>query len=572
MKNEVKFLGHTFNQIKAEINEETRKAVKQFKEPKSKRTLQSFLGLVNWDRRFIKNMAQLTKPLEKLLKKNEKFVWGEEQKKAFDKIKRAFDEAPELFLIHPKYKFGIDVDAAHNGLGARLFQYDDEEKKEFTLAYASRSLKGAEKNYHITDLECLAMVWALRKWYTLLIGRQVRVNTDHQALKYLSTCVNNSGRIARWWFFLQEFDLEIRYIKGKDNIVADKLSRNNETKIELIENINEGINTSEWIPIIRRAQLSDEILWEDMIEFPDKIKERDGLIRIQTPEGDKIALPRNITWIIIKKIHELLLHFGSDKVLHFLNKHFFGFNFARIVRDVVASCNVCQATKYYTRPAVGDQYYELPNGPMQLLSMDLFGPLPKSNQGSKYILVIMDVFSKFIKLYPMPDQKLESITRKLEEFLEIMGTPEVILTDNGGQFITDRWKQFARERNFMIRHTSPYNPQSNPVERVMKELGRIIRTYASHRQTRWEQIIERTEKVMNYTAHTSTGYTPQELQYRQPQEINIDPLILPVQQNQERWETKIANAKSKMVTAAGKRKQQFNKHDKAKEFTVGQLV
>lgn len=94
--------------------------------------------------------------------------------------------------------YGIYVDANKVVLGARLYMFEpNNEKKEYTIAYASRSLKNAEKNYTITELECLALVFALRKWHIILMGRKVRVNTDHKALKFISSCANSSERIAR---------------------------------------------------------------------------------------------------------------------------------------------------------------------------------------------------------------------------------------------------------------------------------------------------------------------------------------------------------------------------------------
>lgn len=88
-----------------------------------------------------------------------------------------------------------------------------------------------------------------------------------------------------------------------------------------------------------------------------------------------------------------------------------------------------------------------------------------------------------------------------EKFFPKMGIPEEILTDNGGQFVTKRWSDFAEEKDFAVRKTTPYNPQSNPVERVMRKLGRVIRTYASDKQYVWYRIIQRTENVMNATIH-----------------------------------------------------------------------
>lgn len=119
----IKFLGQTFDEIEVEINEETKLAIQIFERPKNKQAVHSFLGLVNWDRRFIKNLARLVKPLKDLLKKGKKFKWNEEQQKAFTGVKSAFAEASTLYLAKLGYKYGIYVDAAKSGLGARLYQY-----------------------------------------------------------------------------------------------------------------------------------------------------------------------------------------------------------------------------------------------------------------------------------------------------------------------------------------------------------------------------------------------------------------------------------------------------------------
>jgi len=116
-----------------------------------------------------------------------KFEWNETEQNAFNAIKQAFEDAPTLYLIKANMNFGIDVDASKTGLGARLFQYNDSEPtKKFTIGYASRSLKNAEKNYTITELECLALIFALKKWHTLLMGRRIKINTDHRALQFVS--------------------------------------------------------------------------------------------------------------------------------------------------------------------------------------------------------------------------------------------------------------------------------------------------------------------------------------------------------------------------------------------------
>jgi len=186
-------------------------------------------------------------------------------------------------------------------------------------------------------------------------------------------------------------------------------------------------------------------------------------------------LPERVVWEIAKEVHKLLIHFGTDKVHDFLKRVFHEPNFARIARDVVTSCDVCQATKFYTRPYQGVQYFELPDMPGDILSLDIYGPLPRSMQGDKFVLVAMDLFSKYMKLYPMSNMKLDRIMEQLKNgfFQEIV--PKIILTDNGTPFSVDRWQQFANEHGFEVRRTMLCNPQSNPVERVMRRI--LIRPY-----------------------------------------------------------------------------------------------
>jgi len=586
-KKEIKFLGHKFDSIQAEMNDDTKKAIRDFETPRNKKGIQAFLGLINWDRRFIKNLATMTKPLEQMLCKGVKFEWTDEANKAFNKIKKAFEKAPKLYVIRPDLKFGLYVDASKSGLGAMLYQYDEDKDVKNTVAYASRSLKGAELNYTITELECLAIMWALRKWYASLLGRRIKIHTDHRALKFLSACADDSSRIARWITFLNEFDIEICHIPGKENVIADTLSRRNVNngyakqeksikRIAAIAKPNDELDTTTWCDIIERAQEECQTL-QNFPRDDDNVYLRDGLVRIRETSGEKIIIPERISWELIDRIHDYILHYGTDKVADFANKYFKIKNLERLVRDVVASCNTCQATKYYTRPTRGVEYFVLPERPGKVVSIDIFRPLPQTSKGFKYILVVMDQFSKLTKLYPMKNQKLDAIMDALQlEHFPQLGVPEEILSDNGGQFITNRWREFAENVGFAIRKTTPYNPQSNPVERVMRELGRIIRVYAHDRHTSWNKIIPRTEKTINSTTHRSTEWVPLELHPEQEGYLSINQRLHPEENQEEdedlQLERKIESAANFLWKRAGQRKNQADKHGEAEVYTQGQKV
>ncbi|KMQ90096.1 pol polyprotein [Lasius niger] len=592
LKSEISFLGHTFDEVRVEMNNDTKLAIQNFPRPRNKKAIQSFLGLVNWDRRFVRNLAELNKPLENLLKKDEKFVWRDEQQRAFVDIKNAFRDATSLFIIRSDYKFGIYVDASKSGLGARLYQYRDAASNEqFTVAYASRSLRGAEFNYTITELECLSLVWALRKWHVMLLGRHVRVHTDHRALEFLTSCADDSSRIARWLSFLREFDLEIRHIPGRENVTADALSRNNirygfdrkpvmTRTMAAIGRPEDEVETVRWVEMIVEAQSDNEDIQALSVNDPQRYAMRDGMIRVRVETGDRILVPDEIRWNLIRRIHKYLLHFGTDKVVDFAERFFAVNNLERIVRDVVASCHECIATKYYTRPTRGIEYYELPDAPNKIIAVDIFGPLPQTPRGYKYILVTMDQFSKLTRLFVMKNQKLETITRTLDaRYFDNTPVPSEILSDNGGQFITDRWSEYANERGFSNRKTSPYNPQSNPVERVMRELGRIIRLYAHDNQSTWDRVIERAEKTINSTAHRSTGFSPYDLHpERREEELSCDPRLRSTERDhagvnpEVEYRERLQMAARTLQRRASQRKTQSDRHGEAARYEVGSSV
>ena len=181
----------------------------------------------------------------------------------------------------------------------------------------------------------------------------------------------------------------------------------------------------------------------------------------------------------------------------------------------------------------------------------------------------------------MKNQKLESIMDKLQiEHFGKIGIPNEILSDNGGQFMTNRWRDFAADMGFAIRKTSPYNPQSNPVERVMREIGRIIRVYSHENQTSWDKIIPRAEKTINSTEHQSTGFCPVDLHHLNAEEaLQLDPRLNPLPDNpedrptpEEELQVKIQKATETLQKRASQRKIQTDKHGEADRYESGTQV
>ena len=231
-QNKIEFLGHEIGEKGLKPNAKKIEAIDRIKEPETITEVRSFLGLCSYYRRFVKDFSKIAKPLTELTKKDIPFVWTQKCQESFDKLKRILVENP--ILAHPDFnkEFILITDASADGLGAILSQKNKDDK-EVVIAYASKSTNSNERNYPITDLECLAIIWAIRHFHKFLINHKFKVITDHAALKSLMKDKEPKGRRARWTMELQQYNFEILHRSGKLNTNADALSR-----LKYKENIN----------------------------------------------------------------------------------------------------------------------------------------------------------------------------------------------------------------------------------------------------------------------------------------------------------------------------------------------
>ena len=222
---EIKYLGHIVGRNGLKPDPARIEKIKNMIRPTKVKELRAVMGLFNYYRKFVKGFSEITRPMNKLLKKDEEFIWGEKQEKAFKKLKKKLIKAPILQYPNFGRQFVIFTDASKKGLGAVLSQIDDD-GNERVIVYDSKSLIQAKKNYHTTDLECLAVIWAIQKFHKYLFtGIPFKIITDHSALKTLRTAKIPKGRRARWIMELQQYDFTIEHRAGKKNANADALSR-----------------------------------------------------------------------------------------------------------------------------------------------------------------------------------------------------------------------------------------------------------------------------------------------------------------------------------------------------------
>ena len=225
---EVEYLGHIITPQGLKTNPRLVLAVKQFPTPRNVREVRQFLGLSSYYHRFIPSFAKCAQPLHNLTRQGVQFKWCTECQQAFEFLKQRLIEAPVLAYPSFSKEFVLETDASIEGLGAVLSQAQGDGRLH-PIAFASRALSQAERNYSITELETLAVVWAVSHFHYYLYNQVVTVYTDHTAVKAVLETPNPSGKHARWWekvYGRGVKSVKIVYRPGRMNGNADALSRN----------------------------------------------------------------------------------------------------------------------------------------------------------------------------------------------------------------------------------------------------------------------------------------------------------------------------------------------------------
>jgi hypothetical protein len=245
----------------------------------------------------------------------------------------------------------------------------------------------------------------------------------------------------------------------------------------------------------------------------------------------------------------------------------------RTIKRTVKACDVCQKAKCSNQSARGPTISILPERPLQIVSLDLMGPLPRGQRSAKYILAVLDVFSKYIKLYPIKKATSTTILKKLtDDYIPKVGKIEQLLTDNGTQFHSKQWFKQLAVLGIRTRHTTTYHPESNPVERANREIGRMLRTYCHSKHTNWVKWIPNIEYWINHSHHSSTGYTPYQILYGKEPDAMTPPIPFPECEYEPNHEEVIEIVRKKLRTKAAERNRVKDQDKKFPQYQPGQQV
>ncbi|CAG2243204.1 Retrovirus-related Pol polyprotein from transposon 17.6,Retrovirus-related Pol polyprotein from transposon 412,Retrovirus-related Pol polyprotein from transposon 297 [Mytilus edulis] len=526
-------------------------------------------------RRFVKNYADIVRPMTDLTKKGKKFVWTDQCETAFHRIKQELTGANIMGHPNNADEFILDVDASGTGIGAVLQQV--QEGRERYIAYASRSLNRAERNYCITQQELLAVRYFVDYFRQYLLGRKFKIRSDHQALIWLFRLKEPRGRIARWIEVLSAYNFSIEYRAGKKMGHADALSRcdnphdcecpNIDTQeplkcgpckkcqkraeemiletpdkrqetpnlivegeisqdkdigkkaesrevingdgqeliaegTHMMQNSARGVQTrnqaqknirdttdsktaktniENWPTVcnttLAKAQQEDQyfkpiykglkadkrptkeemvisspetrhywIIWDTLCLINDviirKFSKMDG-----TGDYYQCLVPKQLRKNIIFQAHDCILsgHLGSKRTAQKLLQKYYWYNLKEEVNNYIMRCDICEANKFPQKKPKAPLGSLLTGAPLDCLATDILGPLPTTPRNNKYVLVVTDHFTKWVEIFPVPNQNAETCASViLNEVIARFGSPLSIHSDQGRNYESNIFKELCR--------------------------------------------------------------------------------------------------------------------------------
>lgn len=358
--NKVIFLGHELSEKGIRQDPNKFVAIQNLPAPRDLTELKRVLGLFGYYRRFVPNYSILAEPMTRLLKKNTKFSWQAEQESAMKLLKESLKKNQALAHYNYKDPVAVRTDASGIGIAAILLQRQDGEWN--LISCCSRRLTPAESNYAISELEALAIVYALHKWRNYLLGIKFTILTDHCALCALKSKKLNSPRLHRWALLLSEFDFQIKYVKGNLRKDVDCLSRapvndDNDKYIQealMAINIDKHLDHLKPMKVIAIANPIDAREWKQLIEQDEeakphieKAKKRvkgynlyNGLLYFEK----RLFVPKPKRSAILRETHAdpPANHAGVRATLEQM-KHLWWPNMVDDAKKLIESCTVCQA-------------------------------------------------------------------------------------------------------------------------------------------------------------------------------------------------------------------------------------
>ncbi|KAJ1689340.1 hypothetical protein LUZ63_013495 [Rhynchospora breviuscula] len=524
---QIEYLGHIISNQGVSTDPQKVQSMLNWPVPKNVKQLRGFLGLTGYYRKFVRNYGLISKPLTDLTKKNA-FGWTNHAQSAFDQLKLAMSTAPVLVLPDYSKKFTVETDASALGIGAVLMQDNK------PIAYLSKSLGLRNQGLSTYEKELLALLTAIKKWRHYLIGQPFIIRTDQISLKHLleqkvTTALQQKGVCQ-----LLGLDYTIEYKKGKENKVADALSR---------------VTSQNWVVQENRASLAaiSEILpqWiQDMLlSYQDDpwIDQLKSQMTSDTPNSDltmhqgvlrfkgRICVGSMGNWrdTILQALHDTSVggHSGINGTYQKVKKLFYWPHLKQSVHDHVSACQNCQINKPERVPYPGLlQPLPIPDEAWKSVGLDFITGLPIS-RGKDVILVVIDRLTKYGHFLPLkhPYTTSEVAQLFLDNIYKLHGLPQNLVSDRDPVFTSTFWKELMAKIGIQLNMSTAYHPQSDgQTERLNQCLEQYLRCMIFDQQKQWCRWLPLAEYWYNTTYQQSLNTSPFQALY------GYQPTLLPL--------------------------------------------
>ena len=588
-KKRITYLGHVVSDQGIETDPKKIQDIQKWPVPVTVHDVRSFLGFTNYYRKFIYKYAQKAKPLNKLIsgenakKKHRKVEWTEECQAAFELLKETCTDTPVLAYANYKKPFRLNTDASERGLGAVLYQLQEDDTNR-VIAFASRTLSKTERNYDAHKLEFLSLKWSItERFHEYLYGGSFDVYTDNNPLTYVLTTAKLDATGQRWIASLAHYDFRIFYRSGQSNVDADSLSRipwemeevrNTPLDLLTLKSVSVLPYMDIRIPMLPEAvvpmndlQIRGELKltktqWKEeqdedptLKKFIDLLK-TDRLMTYNCRKDDpsdlkcmmrlrkeffmennllyrkahfkltgkrvkQFAMPNQFRKRTVEVCHEDYGHLGMDRVLILLQERFYWPKMSEDVRQVIRQCDRCARFKSVPQK---DQLYPISASyPLEMIHLD-FLSIGGKDDVSKNVLVVTDHFTRYAQCFVTNNQRASTVARVLvDRFFTVYGWPDKILTDRGGSFENILFKEICEMAKIRKLRTSSYHPQTNgQCERFNKTLINMLGTLPNSAKKKWQIWIPTLVHAYNCTTSGVTGYSPYFLIYGRQPRLPID--------------------------------------------------
>ena len=534
-KPEVSFLGFLVNENGYQPLPAKVKAVTEFPKPQTVDQLRRFLGMVNFYRECIPRAAHSQSHLNKYLTKAKKkdktpIQWNDESDKAFETCKN--DLANVTLMAFPDENSDIRLvsDASDFSMGSSIEQFSGTSWRP--LAFFSRKFTPAQTKYSTYDRELTAIYESVKHFYYCLEGRPFQICTDHKPLLYLFNQKHDKApsHRTRQITFLSQFLIQMSYLPGNENVVADALSRvdaiSEQPFLAFSDPEPNAMDIAAFhFPTIFNIKELSKLQNEDA-ELKSILENKNHSFQLQkiTCGPENVTIYCNIFEqnvrpyipnVLRKKIIELYhlkAHPSARVTDRLVRRQYIWPNVTKDIKIYCKNCIRCQASKISRHNRTTPAHFDTPDARFQHVHIDLVGPLLPSNN-YRYLLTVVDRYTRWPEAYPIMDMTAKTVAREFfRNWISRFGSPTMITTDQGTQFESDLYNELARLSGSERIHTTSYHPRSNGmVERWHRDLKAALMCVGTC--TDWYYILDTVLLGLRTRVRLDNGFSPAEMLY-----------------------------------------------------------